>query len=249
MPSPSGPPATVCQVLHTLKVGGAEVLAARLARRLGGRFRFVFACLEEAGALGEQLRDEGFRVAVIGRREGLDGRCPLRLARFFRAEGVALVHAHQYTPFFYSAAARLLYRRPPILFTEHGRHFPDYPRRKRKLANRLLLRRRDRVVAVGGAVRKALIDNEGIPAARVRVVYNGIDTDRFAPSAAADREDARRELGLAPGDFAVLQVARLDYLKDHPTAVRAVGRVAGVLPGTRLLLAGEGPELEKVRAE
>ena len=29
-------PITVCQLLHSLTVGGAEVLAARLARRLAG---------------------------------------------------------------------------------------------------------------------------------------------------------------------------------------------------------------------
>ena len=45
----------------------------------------------------------------------------------------------QYGPFFYALLARWGYRRPPILFLEHGRHFPDYPRRKRILANRLLL--------------------------------------------------------------------------------------------------------------
>ena len=44
---------------------------------------------------------------------------------------------------------------------------------------------------------------------------------------------ALRELGLADDELAVLQVARLDYLKDHPTAVRAMGRVVRQAnPGT-----------------
>ena len=43
---------TVCQVLHSLEVGGAEVLAARLARRLSDQYRFVFACLDDLGPLG-----------------------------------------------------------------------------------------------------------------------------------------------------------------------------------------------------
>jgi hypothetical protein len=50
-------------------------LAARLARRLGGAYRFVFACLDELGTLGQELRDEGFPVTVLGRRPGLDWRC------------------------------------------------------------------------------------------------------------------------------------------------------------------------------
>jgi glycosyltransferase involved in cell wall biosynthesis len=241
-------PRTVCQVLHSLRVGGAEVLAARLARRLRDRYRFVFACLDELGTLGEQLRQEGFRVEVLGRRPGLDWRCAVRLADLLRRERAALLHAHQYTPFFYALAARLLYRRPGVLFHEHGRHFPDYPRRKRMLANRVLLGRRDRVIGVGRAVRRALIANEGIPPRRVQVIYNGIDLAGFA-NGQCDRAAVRKEMGVSPDDLVLIQVARLDYLKDHATAVRTLARVARQRPDARLVLVGEGPEQGKIEEE
>src|SRR5438552_2509782 len=67
----SGYSRTVCHLLHALHVGGAEVLAARLARRLGHAFRFVFVCLDELGTLGQELRREGHTVHVLGRRAGL----------------------------------------------------------------------------------------------------------------------------------------------------------------------------------
>jgi L-malate glycosyltransferase len=232
---------TVCQVLHSLSVGGAEVLAARIARDLSDRFRFVFACLDGLGTLGEELRRDGFPVEVLDRRAGFDRRCARRLAVWFRQEQVATVHAHQYTPFFYCLASGILRRRPPILFTEHGRWFPDYPRRKRMMFNRLFLKRTDRVVAVGEHVRQALINNEGIPANRVEVVYNGVDVDRFGSNAHL-RDEVRRELSLADGDFVVLHVARLDALKDHRTAVRALAEALKHAPSCVLLLAGEGPE-------
>src|SRR4051795_10154558 len=100
-------PITVCQLLHGLGVGGAEMLAARLARRLRDRFRFVFACLDEVGTLGEELRGDGFTVEVLDRKPGLDWSCPLRLARLLRSRRVDVLHAHQYTPFFYGMVARL----------------------------------------------------------------------------------------------------------------------------------------------
>jgi glycosyltransferase involved in cell wall biosynthesis len=231
----------VCQLLHTLHVGGAEVLAARLARRLRDRVRFVFICLDELGTLGQQLRDEGFAVEVVGRRPGLDWRCACRLSRLLRRHGVQVVHAHQYTPFFYALATRLLFCSIPILFTEHGRHHPDYPRRKRMVVNRLMLRRRDRVVGVGEAVRQALIVNEGFPARRIEVVYNGIDEQAFRATG-QDREAIRAEVGLAADDFVILQVARLDYLKDHGTAIRTLARVVPRMSRARLVLVGEGPE-------
>ena len=238
---------TVCQLLHGMQVGGAEVLATRLARQLCHRYKFLFACLDELGTLGEELRRDGFRVEVLQRCPGLDWRCPVKLANLLRQERVDLVHAHQYTPFFYGMAARLLCPRPAVMFTEHGRHFPDYPRQKRIWANRLLLTKRDRVVGVGDAVRQALIDNEGISPQRVDVIYNGVDLHRFSGSSTT-RADVRRELGVCDTDTVILQVARLDYLKDHATAIRTFSRVLSQRKNTWLVLVGEGPELAKIRA-
>ena len=236
---------TICQLLHSLQLGGAEILATRLTRQLAGSYRFVLACLEEVGTLGRELQAEGFMVEVLGRRPGIDWRCMLRMKNLLRRERVDLVHAHQYTPFFYSAMARFPSRRPPILFTEHGRPFPDYPRPKRLAANRVLLGRRDRIVAVGQAVRQALIVNEGIPDRRVEVIYNGIDMTAF--SAGGDRSALRHELDLGPDDLVLLQVARLDPYKDHATALRTIEIVARSRPEARLVLVGEGSEEAKIR--
>jgi glycosyltransferase involved in cell wall biosynthesis len=279
---------TICQVLHGLTVGGAEVGAARLAQKLSSDFRFTFVCLDDVGTLGDQLRDEGFPVAMLGRRSGVDAKCTWRLAKQFKQYGADLIHAHQYTPFFYSITARLFYRRPPVLFTEHGRWFPDYPRRKRIIANRLLLQSRDRVVGVGENVRQALIHNEGIPSERVSVIYNGIDLTPYScegavsapsetqlaatgamhanaapcvtPGAVHAKEFAhegcgvgdsveaiRDEMGVAADDAVIIQVARLDGLKDHATAVRAMEHVVRNRPNARLVLVGEGPELDNIK--
>ncbi|MCI0641949.1 MAG: glycosyltransferase [Gemmataceae bacterium] len=237
---------TICQLLHGLRVGGAEVLAARIARRLSIHYRFVFVCLDELGTLGEQLRDEGFVVEVLERRSGVDVACSMRLAGFLRRQRVSVVHAHQYTPFFYGVTARMLCHQPAVLFTEHGRHQPDYPRRKRIVANRLLLRKRDRVIGVGEAVRQALIDNEGIPAQRVGVVYNGVDLEPFS-NHRSECMDVRREINAAANDLVIIQVARLDYLKDHATAIRTLERVLVRRPDAILVLVGEGPEEAKIR--
>ncbi len=56
---PSVQTVTVCQVLHGLRVGGAEILATRLARQLNRDYRFLFICLDELGSLGQELRDRG----------------------------------------------------------------------------------------------------------------------------------------------------------------------------------------------
>lgn len=240
----------ICQVLHSLHIGGAEVLADGLARSLSKHFRFVFVCLDEIGSLGERLMSDGFPVGLVNRKTpGIDWKCGFRLAAKLREQKVDVIHAHQYTPFFQSLVSRLSYRRPPIVFTEHGRHFPDSRSAKRVAVNRLLLRQNDRCFGVGESVRQALIKNEGLPDDRVEVIYNGVDLKPFA--AVRDdnvlRAEMRAELGLDDRDFVVLQVARLNPLKDHLTAVRAIERLVESDPfrcGRRvhLLLAGEGEQ-------
>ena len=134
------------------------------------------------GTLGEELRNEGFTVKVLGRRGGVDLACVRRLAAFVRCQRAVVVHAHQYTPFFYARAPGWVGRRPPVAFTEHGRFHPDLPNPKRMIFNRLFLRRQDRVVAVGQAVKQALVMNEAICPRRIEVIYNGVSLDDFAPA-------------------------------------------------------------------
>lgn len=240
---------TVLQLLHGMSVGGAEILAAGLARRLRGQFRFVFACLDHIGELGAELRDEGFPLVVLDRESGLDWRCSQALKRVVAEKQVTLIHAHQYTPFFYAMTTGILRRRPPVLFTEHGRFHPDLPNKKHFLFNRTLLRKTDRVIGVGKDVRRALIENEGIPADRVDVIYNGIDLSRFQQSAPESTEKIRRNLGIDEDCFVACLVGRLNDLKDHSTAIRTAQRVAAVHPNFRMLFVGEGEERKKIVAE
>jgi glycosyltransferase involved in cell wall biosynthesis len=236
---------TIAQVLLRLNHGGAEVLAARLARRLSNTYRFVFACLEGLGSLGEELRADGFPVHVLGRRPGIDWRCVRRLRAVLRDEGVSVSHAHQYGPFFYSALARLPVGRSPVLFTEHGRAFPDPPKWTHWVTNRLLLQRRDRVVGVGQGVSRVLVEIEGFPGHRVETIYNGVDLPAYG-AAAPDRASVRSRIDVGPADFVVVQVARLDPIKDHATALRALEHAVRQRPSVRLVIVGDGPQSESI---
>ena len=73
-------------------------------------------------------------------------------------------------------------------------------------------------------------------------VPNGIDTGRFLPS---DRNSARRALGISREEQLVGVVARLTREKGVDLAIEALARV----PGARLVIVGDGPELEALRLQ
>lgn len=207
--------------------------------------------------MADELRSEGFTVEVLNRQPGFDRACARKIAQLWKKYDVEIVQAHQYTPYFYAMAARgWCHARPPILFTEHGRFFPDLPNWKHKIFNRLWMSRYDRVVVVGRSVGDAIVQNEGIPARRVEVIYNGVSEAQFLENrlSAEQKSALRTSLGIGERPL-ILFVARLDTIKDHPTAMRAVRELLSrpsmaTLPIEQrpiLLLAGGGPEFDALQ--
>jgi L-malate glycosyltransferase len=238
-------------VLHVMNVAGAEVLVAETIRRLGARIDPVIFCIDEVGALGHRMREEGVDVIAFDRRPGLDLRVAWRMAAEIRARELDVVHAHQYTPFFYgSIAARLSHVRPRVIFTEHGRHFPDVVSPKRWIVNRMVFDRlADNVNAVCEFSARALRDKDGFVHRAIEVIPNGVDLPRYAP---VDRDKTRAALGLDQTRRYVATIARFHPVKDHRTLLTAFAEVARVRADVDLLLVGDGPlrsDLERQSAD
>jgi L-malate glycosyltransferase len=229
-------PLHVLQLTHGLGLGGTERVVRDLAADLSGQgFRSSVYCLDGLGELGQELQNQGVRVEVLGRRSGLDLGLVWRLAKLYRQVHVDIVHAHQYTPYFYAASACLLTPGVPVVFTEHGRHYPDHVRLRRALYNQLL-RPVSRYTAVCRATRERLVRLERIPSRAIQVIYNGVDLGADEPSRLA----ARNRLGIAPDTPVVLSVARIDRVKDFATLLRAATVARLSIPDLTLLIAGDG---------
>ncbi|WP_326523527.1 glycosyltransferase [Sphingomonas sp.] len=96
----------------------------------------------------------------------------------------------------------------------------------------------DGLLAVSDALRRDMIAL-GMPGERIAVHRTGVDAERFAPG---DRAALKAMLGIA-GPL-VLSVGALIPRKGHGVVIDAIAR----LPGTTLLIAGEGPERTALEA-
>lgn len=248
MSGPDRRPIRVGFVVHRMDVAGAEVLVAESIRRLANRIAPVICCLDAVGTLGERLRHEGTEVVCLDRRAGVDLRVARRLGRIAAARRLDVLHAHQYTPFFYAALARVLAgNKPRLVLTEHGRHYPDRVSPRRRLTNRLVLSRlATDVNAVCRFSAAALASLDGFGARDIEIIPNGI---AFAGYGRAIVKDLVRErLGLDPARRYVVNVARLHPVKDHATLLRAFARVVAVRRDADLLVAGDGPLAGSLRS-
>jgi glycosyltransferase involved in cell wall biosynthesis len=229
--------------LHAMQVAGAEVLVSQIIRSLSERIEPHIFCLDSIGQLGQELQSQGIPVVVLHRTPGIDLSLAKRFAKELVTRKIEVVHAHQYTPFFYTALARMRGAgKTKVLVTEHGRHFPDLVSWKRRIINRWVLSRyADHVTACCRFSAEAMERLDGFR--NVEVLYNGIQLDRH-PSRlnAADRQGLRNRLGLVEDCKYVVCIARFHPVKDHETLVRAFREVVAVRPKTRLVLVGTGPE-------
>src|SRR5207245_4947571 len=98
-----------------------------------------------------------------------------------------------------------------------------------------------RFFPVSQALGDVLIQQCRVPAARVRVIRNGIDTTRFAPSLARDGADAR-------GPF-VGTLARLDPRKGIRILLDAMPHLLPEYPEALLLVGGAGEEKEALERQ
>lgn len=244
----SGSRPRLAYVVNSLNPGGTEKLVVEMSLAFSARFDLIVVCLDEPGTWAADLRRRGIPVYCLWRQPGLDLAMPWRLAQHFRRARTQIIHAHQCTPWFYSALSRVFYRAPRLLLEEHGRFFPEVRNRVRELVNRLLIRPlTHQFVAVSADIRMRLREFEGLKRAPIDVVYNGVVVEPLLSSEA--RAQLRTELGFAPGDFVVGTVGRFDPIKNLPMLVESLSRAHRSLPNIRGLLVGHGPVFGAIRKQ
>lgn len=234
-------PVRVAFVVHLMQVAGAEVLVRETIRRLRDRIAPTIFCLDAVGRIGEELVAEGIDLVCFNRRPGRDFGVSRKMAAAIRERDIQVIHAHQYTPFFYSALAKPLCGfRPRLILTEHGRHYPDRVSPLRRAVNRLVLDRcADAVTACCRFSAEGLSRTDGFAGARIGVIENGIEVEQYGPP--ADRDLAKEDAGLDPSRRYLIHVARHHPVKDQPTLIRGFAQAVPDLPGVDLLMVGDGP--------
>ena len=111
-----------------------------------------------------------------------------------------------------------------------------------------------RHVAVSAEGRRLLPGRAGLDAARVVQINNGVDLDRFSPSAGGDRQALRRRLFGADAGVVCCTVARLSRQKGLDVLIEAAARLrsAGPEPPPRFYVIGDGElraELDRMVAD
>lgn len=229
---------------RSLGLGGAERQLVELAKGLHHRGHDVSVAVFYSGhPLDADLERAGVPLHDLGKRGRWDvAGFAARLLGLIRAERPDILHSYLSVPNMLAAISAPLLRSTAIVWGVRAsnlrvEHY-DWLTRLTERTGVLLARGADRIL-VNSAAGFAHHVRIGYPESRMRVIYNGIDTERFVRD--ARRGSALRvNWGVPANSILIGLVGRLDPMKGHRIFFEAASRIAAIRSDVRFVCAGSG---------
>ncbi len=230
----------VLHLINTLSAGGAELHLLTLCqhlKRLG--VESAVAYLKE-GRGSRPLRSDFETAGLSVFHLGGDGvslvRPLLRLHRLLKQEKPDILHTHLPRADLLGFLVRLSGFSGSWICSVHGIYANHWRGRRLLSLFRSIWRQADQVIAISEAVKGWLIQGYRLPSEKVRVVYYGIEPERwFSPI-----QDLRTAWGLT-GKSLIGSIGRLEPVKGHDILIQAMLFVVRQFPQATLLIAGHDP--------
>lgn len=107
----------------------------------------------------------------------------------------------------------------------------------------------DLVITVSYAMKDELIEL-GFPKEKIRVCYNGVDPEKYAPDQVDDatRKKIRESYGLKDDDHMILFIGRLVWIKGVDKLIMALPHVLQKIPNAKLVVVGLGDMEEHLKS-
>lgn len=238
------------KVIHLISggdSGGAKTHVLSLLQNLNKTITAQLVCFRD-GPFAQEARDLGIPTEIMGGNNV--PRLRRQLEAYIRQGGYQLIHCHGSRANMVGALLRGS-TGLPVVSTIHSDYRLDYMGRPLSrltfgTINAWALRHVDYRIGVSDAMVDLLISRD-FPPDRFYAIYNGIDFTPAPPQ--GDRLEYLRSLGMedAAEDSVVVGIAaRLNPVKDMSTLVRGFAAAYHKCPRLRLLIAGEGPERDKL---
>src|SRR5690348_14920898 len=239
----------VLHLVETLQVGGTETQAVEIALRQAAACNDVVVACLAGGPLLTLLQRAG--ISVIELRKGrrlfsLRGLWHLlRLALVLRHRRFDVVHCHDLMSNLLGVPAAILARTPVVISSRRYLDLEWWQGNWRTRITAWAYKLSNYVVVNSTAIADLLIQRDGIPREKIRVLYNGIDPSRF-------RKVIRKsELSAARNESMIIAVVANMYspAKGHAHLIAAAIEVCKAFPKVIFALIGDGKERPKLEQQ
>jgi len=163
----------------------------------------------------------------------------LELVGIIRDRNIEILHLNGNKSIIFGVVAKLLYPGLRIIAHEHGGIF-DYSKGY-CLFVKLFGRRADLFVSLSEYRKRFLMCRCGVPAGKIRVMYNFVDTARVRRGLAEGAGDPSGK-----NEFVIGYLGGLSRIKGCDVLLRAVPILKERLGGFKVIVAGEGPARQEL---
>lgn len=234
----------VLQLVASSRGGAAELIRCLVKGLDPVEIESVVVMPDDGGHVGEaDFAALGTRLERFALDAGFSLHEFLRLRRFVRGGKFDVIHVHGARGALWGRLAAMGPGRPRVVFGVHGLSIVHYTGLKRRILvgiERLLGRMTDATLCDSHAERSDVLKWKIATGDRVRVVWNGIDFERWIIPPGG-RDAARAALGLSAREAVLVTVCRLNKPRDFETLLGGMAEIVRVRPDTRLLVVGDGP--------
>jgi glycosyltransferase involved in cell wall biosynthesis len=238
------PPAPILLMSRQLSYGGTEKQIAEVAKGLDrDRFEAHVGCFVSGGMRADELIAAGIPIVPFDVRSFKSPSAlsaARHMGRYIHQNNIRIVHTFDVPTDVFGVFTAAAYRTPFIISSQRAQ------RRLSDLRTRVLLRLTDklsdRVVVNCDAVRRELIEQSKVPAERIRLVYNGLDTNVFNPGTRSRMPQLQNAVMV----IGVLCALRKE--KGLNLLLQAFARLAPEFPQTTLAIIGSGPIETELKA-
>jgi glycosyltransferase involved in cell wall biosynthesis len=219
---------------------GGALQVVFLMRGLAQRGVEVALACPEGSAIAAAVRGQGLTVHEIAMRGDADIGLVGRLRGLMRAWQPELLHLHSRRGCdTWGVLAGRLHGVPTVLSRR-----VDNP--EARLWAALKYRLPDHVVTISQGIRQVLL-SEGVPDERITCVPSAVDTTQYQPGR-GELPWFRREFNLPDGALTIGMAAQFIERKGHASLLDALPVVVARHPEVRVLLFGQGPLVDAVKA-
>lgn len=227
---------TILHVVEYFNVAGAENIVSVLVERTKAEnTQNKVIVLNRVGINGKRLQEKGIHVTGLLREKKQMGtiKMVLALCHHFQKQKMDIIHAHNYTSWFFCVLSNMLIRKK-LLVTLHGRIDIQNSLIK-KMIIRFLVKHTDRIVCVATEIQNDLLGITLSAKNKIVLIINGINLNKFKIS--VDRDQVRKELGLELNDYVLTTVGRFYEIKNFERQIELVANLSQKIPNIKLLIA------------
>ncbi len=232
----------VLQVINNLATGGAEKLLLESIPRLneaGIEVDLLLLNGDEHPFYQELKEKNCCSIYSLGNGNVYNPFLFLKIIPFLKKYDI--LHVHLFPSLYWVAWARFFsFSKAILVYTEHSTTNQRRSNRFYRFTDRIIYSAYEQVVTISTEVKLLLKKHLRAKDSKFKTISNGVDFQRLYGATSRNRGD----FGIKPEEKIIIQVARFTREKDHETLIKSIPYINEPV---KLLLVGEGPEMERMK--